>query len=110
MCDYLSKDLQTSRDLVKVKIKDGQFNVRFNDVDKISLLYCKFKDLDDDEKKRKDNLKQIFKLLVKSELLEEIGRGTEYGKEYLKYKVLDRDLSHELSTKHSVQNKHNMVM
>ena len=97
-----------------VKLKEDRCILRFNDVDKISSIYSDFKEangkiLNRDLKNRRDNFKKIIKeQFEKGGLLKKVGKGTEYGKEYLKYEIKDSELWHSLTTKYSVQRKPDM--
>ncbi len=100
--------------MVKLKEdRDGYF-LRFNDVEKITSIYCDFKQangkgLKRDLSKRKDNFKKIIKeQFEKLGKLEKVGQGTERGKEYLKYEIKDSKLWQSLTTKYSVQRKPDM--
>ncbi len=96
-----------------VKLKENGFVICFNDVDKITIIYCDFKEgkgrkLSRDPKKRKDNFKNILSQLEKEGSLEKVGNGKEYGKEYLKYEIKNSAMWHSLTRNYSVQRKSRM--
>ena len=125
LCGGLAKHVE-ARDLVKVKMDSGRQFVRFTDIDRISSIYCDVKKQNDDrnlnsnEKCRKDNVKKILADLAKNGLLKKINAGKDWGtsqdeedkkfKEYLKYEVLDGQLWKELSKNYSVQQKRDTVI
>ncbi len=115
--DFVCGDLANHaevRHLVKLNEDCNGCFLRFNDVEKITSIYCDFKQangkgLTRDLSKRKDNFKKIIKKQY-DELgkLEKVAHGTERGKEYLKYEIKDSKLWQSLTTKYSVQRKPDM--
>jgi hypothetical protein len=106
---YLAKRPE-ARELVKLKEDGGRFFLRFNDLNKMSLIYCDFKQengkiLNRDERRRKDNLKNTLVLFEKEGSLKKIAAGTdfEHGKDYLKYEVTNDELWRSLIRKYSLQ-------
>lgn len=114
VCDYLAKHAE-ARYLLKLK-EDGLRLLRFNNIDKITWIYCDYKEkyhsriLSRDFKKRKDNFKNIIAPLEKEGSLKKVGNGTEFGKEYLKYEIKKNELWHLLTRNYSVQRKSNKVI
>jgi hypothetical protein len=76
-----------------VKLKEDRSILRFNDIDKISSIYCDYiykekgKTLKRDLKSRRDNFLKIMVQLENDGLLQNVGSGKDYGKEFLKYAV-----------------------
>ena len=103
------------RRLLKLKVDGkGRFIVHFQDIDKISLFYCAFKEEDGktlsrEPKHRRDNFLAITKQQEKQGLLKTVGHGTEDGKEYFKFEVLNIALWQSLESKFSVQ-KHSQTV
>jgi hypothetical protein len=102
--------------LVTLKEERRRFVLRFNDIDKINSIYCDFKNengriltgilnvlFNRKSKKRKDKFKNLMALFEKEGLLEMVGSGTEYDKEYLKYVVKDGELWYSLTSNYAVQ-------
>ena len=96
--------------MVTLKLKENSQRtlLRFNDIDRISLIYC---DLLEEQngtisrkklKKRKNLFKKLVAPLEKKGLLHPVGRGMEYCKEYLKYEVKDSKLWESLAKNYTV--------
>lgn len=118
VCDRLANHVE-ARDLVKLNEDDGRFFLYFNDIDKMSLIYCDFKqqiggkELKRDAKSRKDNLKNTLALSEKNGSLKKVASGTdhEHHTDYLKYEVMNSELWHSLTSNfRAVQNTCCMVM
>lgn len=53
----------------------------------------------------RDNFKNTLAQFVRSELLQKVGDGTEYGKKFLKYQVKERELWDKLAKYYLVSRK-----
>ncbi len=110
VCGYLANHADVRQ---LVKLKEDRSVLRFNDVDKITCIYCDYKQangktLKRDLKKRKDNFKNIMSQFERDGLLKRVGGGTDYDKEYLKYEIKDRKLWLSLTRNYSVPRKPRM--
>ncbi len=117
VCGHLAQHSE-ARDLVKLKEKDQRHFLRFTDVDKMSLIYCDFKEQNDgknlkrDLKSRKDNMTKTLALSEKDGSLKKVFGGTdfEHSKEHLKYEVLDSELWRSLKKNYSLPKNPHMVI
>ena len=98
-----------ARSMVTLKEDQSRRYVRLMDLDKISSIYCDYKEengtkLKREPKKRKDNLKNVFAHFEKEGLLQKIsfGKDCEHDKEHIKYEVKDKHLWNSLSRNYSV--------
>ena len=120
ICDYLAKHAEADLVTVKLKAKERRSARRLfclNDIDRISELYCNFKEkngktLKKDPKKRKDNLKNILAINEKEGRLTKCTSGTHYDnkREYLKYEVNDDRFWNFLERNYTVQRTPRMVL
>lgn len=112
VCGYLAKHVE-ARHLVK--LKEDRSILRFNDIHKISSIYCDYvyeekgKTLKRDLKSRRDNFLKIMVQLENDGLLKNVGSGKDYDKEYLKYEVKNSEMWHSLTKNYSVQRNTRMV-
>ena len=113
VCGHLAKHVE-ARHLVK--LKEYRSILRFNDIDKISSIYCDYiykekgKTLKRDLKSRRDNFLKIIGQLENDGLLKNVGSGKDYGKEYLKYEVKNSEMWHSLTKNYSVPRNPRMVI
>ena len=113
LCNFLASH-DEGRDLVE--IIESRCGLHLKDLDRISDIYCDFKEkvklkiLSRDLNSRKDNLKNVLKLKVKGNWMERFGNGTEDGKEYLKYEIKNHELWQSLTGKYSLVKPPRMVI
>ena len=98
-----------------VEIIDDRRGLHLKDLDRISDIYCDFKEakgktLSRDLKSRKDNLKNVLKLKITGNWIERFGNGTEDGKEYLKYEIKNQELWQSLTGRYPVLEPPRMVI
>ena len=113
VCGYLANHVE-ARHLLK--LKEDRSILRFNDIDKISSIYCDYilyekgRTLKRDLKSRRDNFLKIMVQFENDGLLKNIGSGRDYGKEYLKFEVKNSELWHSLTKEYSVWRNPRMVI
>ena len=111
--DYLANHSEAQQ---MIKLEEGsQHFLLFNDIERVTEIYCDHKGKTDQDpgrilKKRKDNFKNTVALSEKKGLLEKVGFGTEFGKEYLKYEIKNDKLWDSLKQKYSVSRNFHMVI
>ena len=102
--------------MVKLKEDDGSSFLRFNDVDKITSIYCDYREengkvLDRNLKKRKDNFKNSMALFEKYGYLKKVGFGMEFERKILKYEIKDEKMWQSLKRNYSVpRNSHTVIV
>jgi DNA-binding MarR family transcriptional regulator len=89
--------------------------LHLNDIDKISSIFCDFKEesgrkLRRDIKLRKDRFRSYMKEFEKKELLEKVGDGTDYKKKFIKYEVKNMEIWDSLKMNYSIQRNTPMVI
>jgi hypothetical protein len=94
--------------LVKLKENSQRTVLRFNDIDRISLIYCDSIEENGTMsrrklKKRNTKFKNLVAPLEGKGLLQLVGEGEDYGKKYLKYQVKDSKLWDSLAKNYTVQ-------
>ncbi len=99
VCDYLLK-VANAGDYVELRENPPVLHLK--DLDKISNIYCDYKDqkpnsvrkLNREKKKRLDNIKNTIKLYEKGQppSLTRVGSGVMYGKEFLMCEIKDEAL------------------
>ena len=116
VCGHLAKHAEAQHLVTLIEDQD-RFVLRFNDIDKISSIYCDFKQENDrtlrrlfkkmwqrKSKKRKDKITKLLAQFKKEGLLEIVDGGASwYDKNYLEYEVKNRELWHSLTRNYSVQ-------
>lgn len=117
VCDHLAKHVE-ARNLVKLKEDKGCF-LYFNDIDRMSLIYCDFKEqvesknLNGNAKSGKDGLKNTLALSEKDGSMMKVASGKDHKRhtEYLKYEIMNSELRHSLRKNfHAIQKNRRMVM
>ncbi|CAB4012140.1 Hypothetical predicted protein, partial [Paramuricea clavata] len=105
VCGHLAKHVE-ARHLVK--LKEDRFILRFNDIDRITSIYCDYiykekgKTLKRDFKNRRDNFLKIVGQLESDGFLKNVGSGKDYDKEFLKFEVKNSGMWHSLTKNYSV--------
>ena len=99
VCDYLLK-VANAGDYVELRENPAVLHLK--DLDKISDIYCDYKDqkttsgkkLNREKKNRLDNIKNTIKLYEKGQApsLKKVGNGVMYGKEFLACEIKDSAL------------------
>ncbi|CAB4032113.1 Hypothetical predicted protein, partial [Paramuricea clavata] len=90
-----------------VEVTESRRVLHFKDLDKISVVYCDFKEqngkaLNRDSRSRKDNFKNILNMKIRNGCLQKFGNGTEDGKEFLKYEVKNQEWWNSLTRSYTV--------
>ena len=99
-----------------VEVTESRRVLHFKDLYKISVVYCDFneqngKALNRDPKSRKDNFKNILNMKTKiNGYLQRFGKGTEDGKEFLKYEVKNQEWWNSLTRSYTVVKDPGMVI
>ena len=98
-----------------VEVTESRRVLHFKDIDKISVVYCDFKEqngkaLNRDRRSRMDNFKNILNMKIRNGCLEKFGNGTEYGKEFVKCGVKNQEWWNSLTRSYTVVKDPGMVI